>query len=122
MSTVKRAEDEPVAARLDHPRHAVSQAAAATAVGTAPQEASIAVIGGGIGGLCVALSLLAAGFDVPVYEQARTLSEVGAGVQVGPNASRILHGLGLAEDWSFAAVAWIYEHDAAVLDDADASA
>jgi salicylate hydroxylase len=54
--------------------------------------------GGGIGGLTAALSLLGAGFDVHVYEQARTLSEVGAGVQISPNASRILHRLGLADD------------------------
>jgi salicylate hydroxylase len=58
---------------------------------------SIAVIGGGIGGLSAALSLLRAGFDVHVYEQASTLAEVGAGVQVSPNASRVLHRLGLAE-------------------------
>ena len=57
----------------------------------------VAVIGGGIGGLGAALSLLRAGFDVQVYEQARTLREVGAGIQVSPNASRVLHGLGLAD-------------------------
>jgi salicylate hydroxylase len=58
---------------------------------------SVAVIGGGIGGLAAGLSLLKAGVDVHVYEQARALSEVGAGVQVSPNASRVLHRLGLAE-------------------------
>jgi salicylate hydroxylase len=56
----------------------------------------IAVVGGGIGGLSAALSLLAAGFDVHVYEQAEALGEVGAGVQVSANASRVLHRLGLA--------------------------
>jgi salicylate hydroxylase len=61
-------------------------------------EISVAVVGGGIGGLTAALSLLDAGFDVHVYEQARTLSEVGAGVQISPNASRILHRLGLADE------------------------
>jgi salicylate hydroxylase len=60
------------------------------------QELSIAIIGGGIGGLAAALSLLRAGANVHVYERARTLSEVGAGIQVSPNASRILHRLGLA--------------------------
>jgi salicylate hydroxylase len=59
--------------------------------------ASIAIVGGGIGGLAAALSLLRAGFDVQVYEQASALGEVGAGVQVSPNASRVLHGLGLAD-------------------------
>jgi salicylate hydroxylase len=43
------------------------------------------------------LSLLDAGFDVQVYEQASALGEVGAGVQISPNASRILHRFGLAE-------------------------
>jgi salicylate hydroxylase len=55
----------------------------------------IAVVGGGIGGLSAALSLLQAGFDVHVYEQARELSEIGAGIQISPNASRLLHRLGL---------------------------
>jgi salicylate hydroxylase len=55
------------------------------------------VIGAGIGGLSAALSLLRAGFDVHVYEQAPTLGEVGAGVQVSPNASRVLHRVGLAD-------------------------
>jgi salicylate hydroxylase len=59
---------------------------------------SVGVVGGGIGGLTAALSLLRAGFDVHVYEQARTLSEVGAGIQISPNASRVLHRLGLAEE------------------------
>jgi salicylate hydroxylase len=61
------------------------------------KELSIAIIGGGIGGLAAALSLLRAGLDVHVYERAKKLSEVGAGIQVSPNASRILHGLGLAD-------------------------
>jgi salicylate hydroxylase len=59
---------------------------------------SVGIVGGGIGGLAAALSLDRAGFDVHVYEQARALSEVGAGIQVSPNASRILHGLGLADE------------------------
>jgi salicylate hydroxylase len=58
----------------------------------------IGVVGGGIGGLSAALALLRAGFDVHVYEQAPALGEAGAGVQISPNASRILHRLGLAED------------------------
>ncbi len=57
----------------------------------------VGVIGGGIGGLSAALSLLATGADVHVYERARALGEIGAGVQVSPNASRVLHGLGLAD-------------------------
>jgi salicylate hydroxylase len=46
--------------------------------------------------LTAALALLRAGFDVHVYEQAAALSEVGAGIQLSPNATRVLHGLGLA--------------------------
>jgi salicylate hydroxylase len=61
-------------------------------------DVSIAIVGAGIGGLTAALSLHRAGFDVNVYEQASTVSEVGAGIQVSPNASRVLHGLGLAAD------------------------
>jgi salicylate hydroxylase len=61
-------------------------------------DVSIAIVGAGIGGLTAALSLHRAGFDVHVYEQASTVSEVGAGIQVSPNASRVLHGLGLADD------------------------
>jgi salicylate hydroxylase len=58
----------------------------------------VAVVGGGIGGLGAALSLLRTGFDVHVYEQARALREVGAGIQVSPNASRVLHGFGLGDE------------------------
>lgn len=62
------------------------------------KQTRIAIVGGGIGGLAAALSLLHAGFDVHVYEQSGTLREVGAGVQISPNASRILHRLGLADE------------------------
>lgn len=55
----------------------------------------IAVIGGGIGGLSAALALLRVGFDVQVYEQAPRFGEIGAGIQISPNASRLLHRLGL---------------------------
>jgi salicylate hydroxylase len=55
----------------------------------------IAVIGGGIGGLTTALALLARGLDVEVYEQAARLGELGAGIQISPNGTRILHALGL---------------------------
>ena len=58
---------------------------------------TVGIVGGGIGGLTAALALLRRGVDVHVYEQAAALSEVGAGVQISPNASRVLHGLGLAE-------------------------
>jgi salicylate hydroxylase len=57
----------------------------------------IAVIGGGLGGLSAAVSLLRAGFEVDVYEQAPELNEVGGGINMAPNAVRLLHRLGLAE-------------------------
>jgi salicylate hydroxylase len=60
-------------------------------------DLSIAIVGGGIGGTAATLSLLRAGFDVQLYEQASELREVGAGIQISPNASRILHRLGLAD-------------------------
>ena len=55
----------------------------------------IAIIGGGIGGLSAALHLLKAGLDVHVYEQAASIGEIGAGIQISPNASRLLIRLGL---------------------------
>ena len=57
----------------------------------------IAVIGGGIGGLTAALSLRQAGFEADVYEQASALTHIGGGINMGPNAARILIRLGLGE-------------------------
>lgn len=57
----------------------------------------ILIAGAGIGGLTAALSLLQRGFDVDVYEQADTLREVGAGIQISANGARVLYGLGLKE-------------------------
>src|SRR5712691_5107977 len=56
----------------------------------------IAVIGGGIGGLTAALSLRQTGFEVDVYEQAPELTQIGGGINMAPNATRILRRLGLA--------------------------
>jgi salicylate hydroxylase len=57
----------------------------------------IAVIGGGIGGLTAALSLRQAGFEVDIYEQAHELTQIGGGINMGPNAARVLRRLGLGE-------------------------
>jgi salicylate hydroxylase len=57
----------------------------------------IAVIGGGVGGLAAALALHRAGLAVDVYEEAPALVEVGGGINMGPNAARILYRLGLGE-------------------------
>ena len=53
------------------------------------------IAGGGIGGLAAALAASRAGWDVRLYERASAFSEVGAGVQLGPNVVRLLHGWGL---------------------------
>jgi salicylate hydroxylase len=58
----------------------------------------IAIVGGGIGGLTAALALLRRGIDVTVYEQAPELREIGAGIQISANGTRVLHALGLAAD------------------------
>jgi salicylate hydroxylase len=58
---------------------------------------SAIVVGAGIGGLTAALALARKGVRVSVLEQAPELGEVGAGIQIGPNASRVLFGLGLGE-------------------------
>ena len=57
----------------------------------------VAVIGGGLGGLSAALAMLKAGCDVHVYEAAPKFGEIGAGLQISPNASRLLHRLGLKD-------------------------
>jgi len=57
----------------------------------------VAIVGAGIGGLAAALALVRRGIDVDVYEQAPELRELGAGVQISANGTRILHALGLKE-------------------------
>ena len=56
---------------------------------------TIAVIGAGIGGLAAALALLRQGLDVDVYEQSPELGEIGAGIQISANGTRVLYALGL---------------------------
>lgn len=58
----------------------------------------VLIAGGGIGGLTAAAALLRAGADVQVYEQARELKEVGAGVQLAANGTRVLYALGVGEE------------------------
>ena len=55
------------------------------------------VAGGGIGGLASALALAQAGHRVELVEQAHDFGEIGAGIQLGPNATRRLQSLGLGE-------------------------
>ncbi len=62
-----------------------------------PDSKKIVIVGGGIGGLTAALSLLKRGHDVEVHEQAPELKEVGAGIQISSNGTRVLFALGLEE-------------------------
>lgn len=58
---------------------------------------SIAIVGGGIGGLATAVALRDSRHDVTVYEQAAQFREIGAGVTLHPNATRLLGKLGLGQ-------------------------
>jgi len=57
----------------------------------------IIIAGAGIGGLIAGLALLEKGFDVTILEQAQALKEIGAGVQLSPNATRVLYRLGVGD-------------------------
>lgn len=59
----------------------------------------ILIIGAGIGGLTAAVALHQRGFAVEVRERAQELGEVGAGLQIGPNAVKVLRALGLLDDY-----------------------
>ena len=75
----------------------------------------IVIVGAGLGGLTAAGCLLKAGFDVEVYEQAPSLSEVGAGIQMSANAMHVLNHLGVGEkisDQSVRPAAYVFRlHD-----------
>ena len=55
----------------------------------------VAIVGGGIGGLTLAMSLLQQSISVQIFEQDAELREIGAGVAIGGNATRLLQGLGV---------------------------
>ena len=57
----------------------------------------VAIAGGGIGGLAAALSLSHSGADVTLFEKTSAFTEIGAGIQLGPNVTRILQGWGLLD-------------------------
>ena len=57
---------------------------------------NIGIIGGGIGGVGAAVALHRAGIEATVYERATELREVGAGMMLWPNATRVLKGTGSA--------------------------
>ncbi|MER7728939.1 FAD-dependent monooxygenase [Streptomyces sp. NPDC096323] len=62
-----------------------------------PAALRIVVVGGGIGGLAAALSIARAGHHVTVLERAAQFGEIGAGLQLAPNASQALEDLGVLD-------------------------
>lgn len=60
----------------------------------------VIIVGAGLGGLTLALGILQNGQSVQIFESARTLEEVGAGISVPPNALKLLWRLGLKETLS----------------------
>ena len=65
---------------------------------TTPQPVrSVIVVGGGIGGLAAALALTRQGIAVQLLEQAAHIGEIGAGIQLGPNAFAALDALGVGQ-------------------------
>ncbi|MDO8264572.1 MAG: 3-hydroxybenzoate 6-monooxygenase [Gallionella sp.] len=61
------------------------------------QQLPVIVAGGGIGGLAAALALVRQGFTVKVLEQAPEIGEIGAGIQLGPNAFHAFDALGVGD-------------------------
>jgi len=61
---------------------------------------TVAIVGGGIGGLCTALSLhhhCGTALSIDVYEQAPQYKEIGAGVGIGVNAAKLLYKIGIGQ-------------------------
>ena len=71
----------------------------------------VAIIGGGIGGLAAAVALHRRGIEAVVYEQAEALTEIGAGLNLSPNALKALRALELEDD----AIAIGYQADYQVI-------
>ncbi len=69
------------------------------------QPRHIVIAGAGIGGLSAALALAQRGFRITLLDQAERLEETGAGIQLSPNATRVLFSLGLKERIKACAVA-----------------
>ncbi len=69
-----------------------------------PNPDQIIIAGAGIAGLALALALSEKGFSVQIFEKSATLAEIGAGLQVSPNATRLLARLGVLERLKYASV------------------
>jgi salicylate hydroxylase len=78
-------------------RHGYGLIGAANEQAAPMRSRTLIIAGAGIGGLTAALALAEAGFRVVVLDQAVRLLETGAGLQLSPNAARVLLGLGLGE-------------------------
>ncbi|HUZ74608.1 MAG TPA: FAD-dependent monooxygenase [Stellaceae bacterium] len=63
-----------------------------------PRTPRVAIIGAGIGGLAAAVALHRRGVEVEVYEQSSKLSEIGAGLNLSPNAIKAFRALGLEQE------------------------
>ena len=68
------------------------------------EEVPILIIGGGIGGMTAALALARAGFAAHIAERSPEFGEIGAGIQLAPNALRVLDGLGVLPELAALAV------------------
>ena len=81
---------------------------------TIKSNSEVLVAGGGIGGLAAALALVRRGFEVKVLEQAPEIAEIGAGIQLGPNAFHAFDALGVGDQTRARAVFTDYMvmHDA----------
>ena len=60
-------------------------------------QRNIAIIGAGIGGLAVSACLRKLGIESTIYEQAAKFTRIGAGIQMTPNAMRVLNGIGVGD-------------------------
>jgi 2-polyprenyl-6-methoxyphenol hydroxylase-like FAD-dependent oxidoreductase len=72
-------------------------ASTATAASTTKNPPTVLLVGGGIGGMAAALALARLGVAIDLLEQSASIGEIGAGLQLGPNAFAALDALGVGE-------------------------
>lgn len=76
----------------------INQTSTSPVATQADEQPRVVIIGGGIGGLAAAVSLTRQGIHVDLYERTHEFGEVGAGLQIAPNCTRILDDLGLLDE------------------------